>query len=197
MGEIMIQTEGVAPAAKQRGWTKARAILAGGLVLGVGAAITLAAWTDQEWAKGVFGSGQFGIQGATDGSTFAEHPDQASAATLNFQIGADRLAPNDTVYAGYAVRLAPGTTNQADVTVTQDDSAKIAGTTASYRYTTSATCDATAYAAGTNENGTSFELTALGTPVYLCFRVSADSTLPQGQSGTILWNFAATSTDAL
>lgn len=58
----------------RRGWTKARALLAGGLVLGVGAAVTLAAWTDNEWVRGVFGTGTFGIEGSTDGSAFSDNP---------------------------------------------------------------------------------------------------------------------------
>lgn len=181
----------------KRGWTKARAVLAGGLVLGVGAAITLAAWTDQEWAKGVFGSGTFGIEGSTNGASFVEHPDAASAATLDFQVDADKLAPGDDVYAGFAVRLIGASDYAADVTVAQDTSDALAGTTASYRYTTSATCDATAYGSGTDENGTSFALTALNTPVYLCFKVSADSGLTPGSNGTIVWTFDAESTDTL
>ncbi|MGO2139648.1 MAG: SipW-dependent-type signal peptide-containing protein [Leucobacter sp.] len=58
-------------AQSRRGWTKARALLAGGLVLGVGAAVTLAAWTDNEWVRGVFGTGTFGIEGSTDGRRLA------------------------------------------------------------------------------------------------------------------------------
>lgn len=177
--------------------TKARAILAGGLVLGVGAAVTLAAWTDDEWAKGVFGTGTFGIEGAADGGTFGEHPDAASAAGIDFTLAADTLSPGDSVYGGFAVRLVDGSDYAAEVAVSTDASDAVAGTTSSYVYTTSATCDATAYAAGADANATSFDLTATGAPVYLCFRVTADSTIQQGQSGQIVWHFAAASTDAL
>lgn len=182
--------------AKKRGWTKARAILAGGLVLGVGAAITLAAWNDGEFAKGLFQSGKFGIEGSVDGTNFAEHPDVASAATLNFSVAANRLAPGDTVYAGFAVRLTADSTNQAAVAMTQDASSAIPGTTATHKITPSATCNQAAFDAST-DSGTSFNLTAINSPVFVCFKVTADNTLQQGQSGSIIWDFAATSTGAL
>ena len=52
-----------------------RAILAGGLVLGVGAAVTLAAWNDSEFVTGTFTAGTFNMQGSTtDGTTFTDHP---------------------------------------------------------------------------------------------------------------------------
>ncbi|MHA3724812.1 SipW-dependent-type signal peptide-containing protein [Leucobacter sp. HY1910] len=181
----------------KRGWTKARAVLAGGLVLGVGAAITLAAWTDQEWAKGIFSSGTFGIEGSIDGVIFTDHATVGDAATLNFQVNADKLAPGDDVYAGFAVQLIDGATNEAEVTVAQNVAAAISGTTASYVYTTAATCDASAYTAGTNENGTTFDLAAVETPTFLCFKVTADNTIEQGETGTIVWSFTAESTDAI
>ncbi|WP_449278286.1 SipW-dependent-type signal peptide-containing protein [Leucobacter sp. GX24907] len=185
---------------KRRGWTKARAVLAGGLVLGVGAAITLAAWTDQEWVSGVFGSGTFGIEGSANGGAFGEHPTDTQAADLSFALGtgeADALTPGDEVYGGFAVQLIAGSDYAADVQVTQDASAAIPGTTASYRYTTTETCDADAYAAGNDENLDEFSLTAVQDPAYLCFRVSAGPTLQPGQSGEIVWQFEATSTDTL
>ena len=177
----------------RRGWTKARAILAGGLVLGVGAAITLAAWTDTEWARGVFGSGSFGIEGSTNGTDFDDHPTSGAPASLNFAVGADQLAPGSTVYAPFAVQLTAGSTNAANVTVSQDASAAITGTSASYVITTSATCDATSYGTGTNPNAASFSLAAPETPTFLCFRVTADGTMPQSATGSFTWTFAAES----
>lgn len=183
---------------KRRVGTKAKAILAGGLVLGVGAAITLAAWTDTEWATGVFGAGTFGIEGSIDGgANYEEHATKPGAADVDFTLAASKLAPGDSVYGSFAVRLIQTSTNQASVAVTQDDASKLAGTTVSYKYTATAECDAAAYTAGTNENGASFDLTALATPVYLCFKVTADSSLAQGQTGSYTWSFAATSTAAL
>lgn len=177
--------------------TKAKAILAGGLVLGVGAAITLATWNDSEFATGEFAAGNFGIEGSADGDTFSEHADEASAASLDFHVGADTLSPDDSVYAGFAVQLIAGSDYAANVTVSQDDSAAPAGITTSYVYTTSATCDATAFASGTDADVSTFALTAPTTPTYLCFQVTADDTLAQGATGSITWTFAAESTTTL
>lgn len=182
---------------KKQFGTKAKAILAGGMVLGVGAAITLAAWTDTEWAIGQFGSGSFGIEGSSNGTAWSDNPVTGTPASLSFAVGADNLAPDSTVYAPYAIQLKASSTNEASVAVAQDASGAITGTTASYKYVTSATCNATTYAAGTNENGASFDLAAVTTPTYLCFKVTADATLVQGTTGAIMWTFTATSGDAL
>ena len=52
---------------------KVLAVLAGGLVLGVGTAVTLAAWNDSEFATGDFAAGTFVFQGSTDNETFEDH----------------------------------------------------------------------------------------------------------------------------
>ncbi|WP_029987644.1 SipW-dependent-type signal peptide-containing protein [Leucobacter sp. PH1c] len=183
--------------AERRGWTKARALLAGGLVLGVGAAVTLAAWTDTEWVRGVFGSGSFGIEGSTNGTTFASHPVTGAPAALTFQMNASALAPGDSVYAGYAVQLTAGSTNAANVTLSTDTASALAGTTSNFVTTTSATCNAAAFTAGTDANVTTFALTAPETPKFICFKVTADGALPQGATGELTWTFTAGSGAAL
>ncbi|MCW4458675.1 SipW-dependent-type signal peptide-containing protein [Microbacterium sp. MPKO10] len=181
----------------RRRFTKIRAILAGGLVLGVGAAITLAVWNDSEFATGQFAAGNFGIEGSADGNTFSDHADEANAASLNFQVDADALSPDDSVYAGFAVQLVAGSDYAANVTISQDDSAAPAGTTTSYVYTTTATCNATAFASGTDTDVSMFALSAPTTPTYVCFQVTADDSLEQGATGNITWTFAAESTTTL
>ncbi|WP_241156130.1 SipW-dependent-type signal peptide-containing protein [Leucobacter chromiireducens] len=180
---------------KRTGWTRARAVLAGGLVLGVGTAVTLAAWTDTEWVRGVFGSGSFGIEGSADGTAFSDHPVTGAPDTLTFQMNADALAPGDAVYAGYAVQLIAGATHAANVTLTTDTSDAITGTSASFVYTTAAGCSASAFTTGTDANVTSFTLATPETPAFLCFQITADDTLPQGASGEIVWTFTAESGD--
>ena len=59
---------------------KIRAVLAAGLVLGIGAVVTLAAWNDSEYATGTFAAGTFNLEGSTDGTTYADHASGASAA---------------------------------------------------------------------------------------------------------------------
>ena len=49
---------------RRRDSRRVKAVLAGGMVLGIGAAITLAAWNDSEFATGTFSAGHFGIEGA-------------------------------------------------------------------------------------------------------------------------------------
>ena len=90
---------------------KVRAIAAGGAVLGVGAAVTLAAWSDSEFAQGTFASGQFGIQGSADGQAFADHTTAEGALVLNFDdvdVDADSMQPGQTVTADYWLRTIEG-----------------------------------------------------------------------------------------
>ena len=49
---------------------KISAILAAGMVLGVGTTATLAAWNDSEYAQGSFAAGTFNLEGSTDGTTY-------------------------------------------------------------------------------------------------------------------------------
>lgn len=181
-----------------RKFTKARAILAGGLVLGVGAAVTLAAWNDSEFATGTFAAGEFGIEGATTGEPFAEHDTEETAEVLEFEVDADTLTPGDAVYAGYGVQLTADSNYAADVVVgseiTGDNAANL---TAAFVYTTDATCDAAAFAAGTDENVATFTLDATQTPTYVCIEVTAGPDLAQGAAAGIMFEFAATSTDEL
>ena len=81
---------------------KVRAIMASGLVLGVGAAVTLAAWSDTAWGEGTFGTGDsaFNIQASfDDGSTWDEFMTQKTAGTMQFGEKATGLTPGDSVYA--------------------------------------------------------------------------------------------------
>jgi len=82
-----------------------RAVLAAGLVFGVGAAMTLAAWNDSEYGGATFTAGRFDIVGSTDGTTFTSHP-VGSPAALTFSAPFSALAPGNTVYALFSVRTA-------------------------------------------------------------------------------------------
>ncbi|QCR19778.1 SipW-dependent-type signal peptide-containing protein [Agrococcus sp. SGAir0287] len=86
-----------------------RAVLAGGLVLGVGATATLAAWNDSEHASGTVTAGSFGIVGSTNGTTFTENP-SAPGATLawTYSPALGLLAPGSTATTRTSVRLATG-----------------------------------------------------------------------------------------
>lgn len=192
---------------------KFKAILAGGIVLGVGAAVTLAAWTDDEWAEGVFGAGSFNVQGSTDGTTFADHESEGGAAALTFDLnGGDNMSPGDTVAAPFVLRLDGPTTYDATVALTSaagggDNAAAL--TYEIVQVASAGECSATATGtsvvpAGTALDSTTgaadFDLsagagTATGDPVSLCFKVTAGDSLEQGQNTTAQWQFTATSAD--
>lgn len=96
---------------------KVKAMLAGGLVLGVGAAVTLASWTDEESAFGMFRSGSFAIETSVDGTKFDdEAQEKEGAAQLQFDLsGANNMYPGQTVAAPFVMRLDKGTTYDAKV----------------------------------------------------------------------------------
>jgi predicted ribosomally synthesized peptide with SipW-like signal peptide len=184
-----------------------RAILAGGLVLGVGAAVTLAAWNDSEFATGTFGAGSFNLEGQqTAGGAFADHA-VAPGAPLAFVVEPLNLAPADVVYAPFAVRLDAATTADAIVTLSSvgagDNAANL-----SYEVltTTDFECDAdttgdvlvVAGALPTTADAATFDLTegagaVAGAPVNLCLIVTAGAGLIEGAGATVTWQFAAES----
>ncbi len=187
----------------------ALAVIAGGVVLGVGTAVTLAVWNDSEFATGTFSSGHFDLEGSTDGAAFDSSP-TAPGKTLTFALDADAMSPGAVAYAPFAVQLSSDSDYAAAVTLAQQIGGTI-GANLSYSVydvgTFGATCSADAPPTGTalvadraaTATGTvdAFDLTAAATPVNLCFVVTAGSELAQGATGTITWEFAGASGVAL
>ncbi|QNA93353.1 MULTISPECIES: SipW-dependent-type signal peptide-containing protein [unclassified Microbacterium] len=200
---------------------KVLAVLAGGLVLGVGTAVTLAVWNDSEFANGTFTAGAFNLQGSTDGTTYADHntDDGDTAATLDFSLPADvvdNMSPTDSVYAGFWVRLAAGTTSGADLVAdgTTADAAASSNSDhlsyAIYQLAPGATCDATTATGTPIASGATLDAqtgattvpltagataTAPGTAVQLCIAVTADAALEPSLVTNATWKFTATSTN--
>lgn len=191
---------------------KVLAVLAGGLVLGVGTAVTLAAWNDSEFATGTFTAGEFNLEGSTTSATagFAEHPDESTAAAIAFTAGFDNIAPEDVVYAPFWVRLDPTTTSPATLTAnaptsTGDNAANISYDV--YSIGATAPCDATAatgtlVASGATltdfTDGTDIPLAAgpapaAGAAAQLCFVVTAGTDLVESGTATATWSFTAES----
>lgn len=199
---------------------RVRAILAGGLVLGVGATVTLAAWNDSEFARGTFTAATFNLEGSTTSGTtgFSDHAGSGVAAGLSFTVPFNNMSPASVVYAPFWVRLAANTTSAANLgvaTIASDDTVGTNSTHLSYSIFNLAgvtdTCDAatvaslTAIASGTTlasgpVTSTTVPLaigspvTAAGTAANLCFVVTAASSLGQSGVTTTTWQLTATST---
>lgn len=208
----------VASQRRRRRSRMVRAILAGGIVLGVGAAVTLAAWNDSEFATGTFTAGTFNLEGSTTSATtgFSDHNTAGSAATLTFTLNPTSLTPNDVVAAPFVVRLAANTTNNADVVIAAPTStgtvtaltyefvrvATFAGCTPSAVDTTGTSLISanTAMTAVAGPNTFSLTkgspVTAAGAAQVLCIKVTAGPALVQAQTGTVTWKFTATSNNS-
>ena len=198
-----IQTE---TKSNRRGSRKIAAVLAGGLVLGVGTMATLASWNDSEFAAATFTAGKFIFEGGADQATFTDHATTGTAAALSFTTPFSNMTPNDSVYAGYAVRLGTGTTNNATVTVT----GTATGAATDYKYTMFTTANAGCTSASvpvativaSNDLGVGTGTFALaknastgspGATTFLCIKVTADATLAQSLGAAATWQLQAVS----
>lgn len=198
------------PSPSRRGWhRKVAAVLAGGLVLGVGTMATLASWNDSEFAGATFTSGKFDLEGSTDnGASYSSHAYPATGA-LTFSSPVSNLSPGDVVNASFPVRLAAGTTNNAKLNLSSISwgGGDIKGLRLVVWQNTSADCNATytpatmidewdgvSWTVGTQPTLTKGATAAQsGAPVYVCLKMIADNNLPQGQVVPEWWYFVATS----
>ena len=184
-------------------------------MLGLGAAITLAAWTDQEFASGTFTAGKFNLVGSADGTTFDDHDstDPGVPAALAFSTNFDNLSPSTTVAAPYVLHLDATTTVAATgslVTAAGTGSSlthltyeviEVASVAACTPSATGSETIAPSAAFGADVTGTTEDYTlaagdgdtVAGADVFLCIQVTSDATLPQGSTATATWQFSATS----
>ncbi|GAA1537802.1 hypothetical protein GCM10009691_11280 [Brevibacterium picturae] len=102
-----------------------KAVLAGGLVFGIGSAATLAAWTDTEEASGSFEAGTFNIELAVDGSW-------NNTSEMNFD--AAGMYPGSKVYAPVFVRTTPDTTMNGELIVSSAGAGNSTGIAGSLEY---------------------------------------------------------------
>lgn len=129
---------------------RVRALLAGGLVLGIGTTATLAAWNDSEYGTATFTAGRFDIVGAVDGTTFTNHP-VGTPGALSFSTPFSALAPGSTVYALFSVKTAnPSVAGTLQLSVSSTGGTGL-GTYLRYgvRSIAGIACNATTYTAGT------------------------------------------------
>lgn len=192
--------------AQQEKNRKIRAVLAGGLVLGVGVAVTLAAWNDSEFAEGVFGTGHFNMQGSTDGINFNDHASEAPAS-LSFTVEPSTMSPEDTVAAPFVLHLDEKTTNNAKVNVASGLGSGTAVDQLSYAIVqVPSLAECTPEATGTvivpagtvfgaANGGATFDLSKSvvsgepGADAFLCVQVTAGQGLVQDTVATATWEF--------
>lgn len=193
---------------------QAKALLAGGLVLGVGATATFAAWTDQEQATGEFHAGQFAIEANVDGQW---------QGTNQMQFEASGMFPGEDTYASVLIRTTPDTTVDGELTVTGSGAQGALAPHLRYRAVANVvsaeeaenfTCDASNFTAGADyvyassagaevvmnsaaeATGTHTVASGEGNVVAYCFHVVLAEDAPnetQGQSAEHTWTWNAES----
>ena len=193
-----------------------KAILAGGLVFGIGATATVAAWTDTETANGSFAAGRFNIELSVDGENWTNNP------TMTFN--ATNMYPGATVYAKVFVKTTSNTTMKGDVKVSGsgiDNPGAGIGNTLTYRAVTSSTtvggmkgftCGEASFTGsptyvlggaariplktGVESGSTQSLSSAAGSVQAYCFEVALPDTTPsaaQGSTADHTWTWKATS----
>lgn len=194
--------------AQRRLWSRrVRALLASGLVLGVGATITLAAWNDSEYTTGSVTAGQFNLEGSVDGNEYrSSEPD--SAHTLSFSPDA-ALYPGATDYASFSVRAAEGSIGGTVQVLADEGNEEGLGAYLTYgiREVDGTACDFDAFEAGEVVVDRGSDLTTgadnvqdLAANQEEAITYCLELTLPedadndaQGQSATPSWEFFGTS----
>jgi predicted ribosomally synthesized peptide with SipW-like signal peptide len=186
---------------------KVAAVLAGGLVLGVGTMATLASWNDSEFASATFTAGKFIFQGSLDGTTYGDHASSPGAPLVFTTPLVGNLTPGDTVAVPFAVRLGAGTTNNANITIAAPTSSSVVTNLTWELIDTGSSFGCTASTSGTSIVGQSAfisgsgsfalakgaTLAADGATKNLCFKVTAGPSLVQSQTGSATWQLQAVS----
>jgi predicted ribosomally synthesized peptide with SipW-like signal peptide len=200
-------------AAPRRGFTRVRAVLAGALVLGVGATVTLAAWNDSEYATGSFAASTFNTESSTVNGVWASNT-AAPGAALAF--GATAMSPSVSSYAWINIRTTAASTVGGTITLASATPSGTLATVLEYRAVrtagTGTACDASAFSGSptyiAGGSSTYLAVTSVpGSPVAsaitspsgelrFCFDVRVTSTAAnsyQGTTATVTWLFSAVS----
>lgn len=210
----------VTGSARRRVSVRVRAAIAGGLALGLGAGLTLAAWNDAEMARGTFTASHFGTQSSVNGGAFA---DNSTAPGVTVALSATGFVPGVPSYTNVRIRtIAQSVTGTASLgaATMSGTGAALLGTYLQYRVVridTAATCDATAFTGSPNwvvgsasaapsptvgqNSGVVNPLAAAagatpGTATAFCFQVYLAASAPtttQTLSGSATWTFTTQS----
>lgn len=196
-------------------WLRLRALLAGGLVLGVGGAVTLAAWNDSEYASSTVTASTFGIEGSVNGAAWSEHASADGAAQLEFDPALPLISPGQSGFLQFSVRTTAPSTAGGAVSLQTPSLDGSAALQAALQYAVrvlpeGSACDAALFGNGGADvivpNGTALDATVpentselapeAGSIVGYCVRISmlADAgNDAQGQTVTATWQFLAES----
>ncbi|MGO1538230.1 MAG: SipW-dependent-type signal peptide-containing protein [Leucobacter sp.] len=105
-------------------FARVRAICAGALVLGVGATATLAAWTDEEYARSTISAGSFKLESRVAGGGWQEHSAGNPALLPLEASGVGSLYPGQSRAAWIQIRSqsgsVPGTVTLDGVSLAND-----------------------------------------------------------------------------
>lgn len=196
-----------------RSFTRIRAIMAGALVLGVGTSVTLASWTDSEFAAGTFTASTFRLESSTQTTDWR---DSTSATDASLTVNATGLSPGASGYSWLNVRTTAASTVGGTVVLSGSTPVGDLSPQLEYRAVltpAATTCDASAFSgaatfiAGSSSayspvtavgaTPVSSPITAAGnSPLRYCFdtRIKTDANNSfQGKSATVTWLFTGTS----
>jgi predicted ribosomally synthesized peptide with SipW-like signal peptide len=200
-----------------------RALLAGALALGLGGSVTLASWTDSDFASGSFGASVFQTESNVtkpyDALGTWSTNDASPGATLVFN--ATAMSPGTVFYAPFAIRTkARSVAGEVVLGIPQVSSSGTGvadlGAALRYRVVRSATCQASSFSGSPDfvVGGDGSKPLTMGQAVgvvnplaaateslpgaatQFCFEVSLPAganNALQGQTATATWQFTATS----
>jgi predicted ribosomally synthesized peptide with SipW-like signal peptide len=193
-----------------------RTLLAGGLVLGAGAAVTVAAWTAQDSTVSGFVATRFGTESTVNGgATWSDN--STTPATLSLSTAA--LMPGDATAASFGIHATGGSVSGTESLQTSSGVAGASAPSLQYRVyrASSSACSATSTPAAGSDwivgdsagwvalsstvpaNGTPLAAGgagAPGAPLWFCFQVRLSTDAPnsvQASSAQATWRFLGTS----
>ncbi|MBE1514708.1 SipW-dependent-type signal peptide-containing protein [Nesterenkonia halotolerans] len=187
-----------------------RALLAAGLVLGIGASTTLAAWNDNEYAQGSITAASFALESNGGDSSGFSATTTETPKSLVYDSNKDAMFPGRHTYALFQVRTAAGSVPGS---VQFQGAAQTTGAADQYRYAvrhiSGTTCNADVFSqsSGTGvvpassplgtSSTTSQTLEAnAGNTVNYCLRLTLRTDAPNSAQGTTvnpLWIVQGTS----
>ncbi|MFE4834784.1 SipW-dependent-type signal peptide-containing protein [Arthrobacter sp. NPDC056691] len=198
---------------RHRNFTRVRAVLAGALVLGMGASVTLASWSDSEYAAGKFTASTFRLESSTESSTLPNLWKDSTEGDASLVVSAGGLSPEASKYAWLKIRTTSSSTVGGKVTLASSTPVGDLSPVLEYRAVlTEATCDSGAfsgsatYIAGSSSAyrpATAVQDTPVASPIgaplgelRYCFDVrikqGADNSY-QGKGATVTWLFTGIS----